>query len=134
MDERYLLDPDVAALAARGNAPILRQSAQAQIVYVPRIVQGEFYFGGYRYSRLHINTKFLDMYDRLVQDPLYHSLACDLDTAQIYGAIRADLEAKGQPIQPNDIWIAALARQHRLTLLTRDGQYARVSRLTDELI
>ncbi len=32
------------------------------------------------------------------------------ETGQIYGAIRAELTAKGQPIQHNDIWIAALAR------------------------
>ena len=36
-------------------------------------------------------------------------------------------------MQQNDMWIAALARQHELTLLTQDGDFTRVSSLDYEL-
>jgi tRNA(fMet)-specific endonuclease VapC len=134
MNERYLLDTAVASLAARGDGAIVRKLAYAAIVYVPSIVQGEMMFGAYRYARIHSSTKFLDLYDRFLQDPRYTSICGDLDTARIYGAIRAELEATGRPIQRNDIWIAALARQHRLILLSRDGDFARVSGLGFEIV
>jgi tRNA(fMet)-specific endonuclease VapC len=38
----------------------------------------------------------------------------------------------GQPIPENDIWIAALARQHELTLVTRDKHFADVESLVVE--
>ncbi|MBL8706413.1 MAG: type II toxin-antitoxin system VapC family toxin [Rhodospirillales bacterium] len=40
--------------------------------------------------------------------------------AETYGAIRAALEAKGQSIGGNDLWIAAHARAEGLTLVTNN--------------
>jgi tRNA(fMet)-specific endonuclease VapC len=59
-------------------------------------------------------------------------LACDAETAQHYGRIRNVLLAKGRPIPENDIWIAASARQHGLTLVTRDGHFGSVEDLIVE--
>lgn len=98
------------------------------------VVYRELFFGAYRYARMHSSTKYLDLVDDLLKQSLYRLLAADFDTARIYGAIRAELDAKGQMIQSNDIWIAALVRQHGLTLLTRDGDFARVSGLAFELL
>lgn len=39
--------------------------------------------------------------------------------SQSYGAIRAALEAKGELIGNNDLWIAAHARSVELTLVTK---------------
>ena len=33
----------------------------------------------------------------------------------------------GQPIPENDLWIAALARQHRLPILSNDAHFDQVS-------
>jgi tRNA(fMet)-specific endonuclease VapC len=51
----------------------------------------------------------------------------------IYGAVRATLEARGQPIGNNDLWIAAHARAADLTLITANGrEFARVPGLAVE--
>lgn len=113
---------------------LLQKLAPASTVYVPTIVQGELLFGAYRYARVQSSTKFLDIYGRFLSDPHYTAICGDLDTARIYGAVRAELEAKGQRIQSNDVWIAALTRQRGLILLTRDGDFGRVSGLTFELV
>jgi tRNA(fMet)-specific endonuclease VapC len=42
------------------------------------------------------------------------------------------LRQKGHPIPENDIWIAASARQHGLTLVTRDGHFGYVEDLITE--
>jgi tRNA(fMet)-specific endonuclease VapC len=44
-----------------------------------------------------------------------------------YGQIKAELESKGRPIPDNDMWIAAIARQHNLTLVTRDAHFLQVA-------
>jgi tRNA(fMet)-specific endonuclease VapC len=55
------------------------------------------------------------------------SLPFDDVAAQEYGAIRADLAAKGTPIGPNDLFIAAIALANRLTLVTHNtGEFSRV--------
>jgi tRNA(fMet)-specific endonuclease VapC len=40
-----------------------------------------------------------------------------------YAEITLDLRRKGTPIPTNDIWIAALCRQHALPLLSRDRHF-----------
>lgn len=42
------------------------------------------------------------------------------DVGEAYGAIRAVLEAKGEVIGNNDLWIAAHARAAKLTLVTNN--------------
>lgn len=41
---------------------------------------------------------------------------------QVYGAIRAELEARGEMIGNNDLWIAAHARAAELILITNNAQ------------
>ena len=48
-------------------------------------------------------------------------------TAVHYAAIRQELRDAGSPIPTNDVWIAALAREHRLAVLTRDRQFSAVA-------
>jgi tRNA(fMet)-specific endonuclease VapC len=134
MNELYLLDTAVASRAAHNDATLIPRLEAALKVYVPEAVFGELFYGAYRYARLHSSAKFLDLYERLAADNRYELMQADLDTARIYGAISAELEMKGTPIQPNDMWIAALARQHGLILLTRDGDFARVTGLALELL
>jgi tRNA(fMet)-specific endonuclease VapC len=44
-------------------------------------------------------------------------------TASHYGSLKERLRAKGRPIPENDLWIAALALEHGLTLLTQDRHF-----------
>ena len=56
-------------------------------------------------------------------------LGTDAATAIHYAAIRHELKRKGRPIPYHDIWIAALARQHRLPILSNDTHFDRVDRV-----
>jgi len=53
-------------------------------------------------------------------------LAITSETSRIYADIRHELRAAGQPIPENDLWIAALARQHALPILTNDAHFDHV--------
>lgn len=95
--------------------PVLREAAE---IAVPVIVLGEFRYG-IRQSRGRAR------YERWLAELLSSCrvLTVDEETAERYAEIRDGLKRKGRPIPANDLWIAALARQHALPLLSRDQHF-----------
>jgi predicted nucleic acid-binding protein len=55
-----------------------------------------------------------------------HVLLISDDTAEIYAKIRNDLVRAGFNFSENDLWIAATAKQHGLTVATYDGHFRRI--------
>jgi predicted nucleic acid-binding protein len=47
----------------------------------------------------------------------------DERTALQYAAIRLELKRAGTPIPVNDLWIAALCRQHGCDIVSRDRHF-----------
>lgn len=56
-------------------------------------------------------------------------LPTDRETASQYAAICTSLKTSVTPIPANDIWIAALALQHNLPIVTRDSHFEKISSL-----
>lgn len=54
----------------------------------------------------------------------------DRSTIERYAQVKAELAGMGRLIPDNDIWIAAMARQFDLSLVTRDGHFAAVPALS----
>jgi tRNA(fMet)-specific endonuclease VapC len=50
----------------------------------------------------------------------------DQSTTEHFGQIKAELSKLGKPIPDNDLWIAAIARQHGLPVATRDAHFTHV--------
>ena len=98
---------------------ILRQAAQLAI---PVIVLGEFRYGISQ-------SRHRPHYERWLAEYLsdYRILDIDERTAIPYGAIRAELKIAGTPIPGNDLWIAALCRQHSMPIISRDRHFDAVS-------
>lgn len=68
----------------------------------------------------------------LFSDP-FDSLPFDDIAAEHYGVIRAELAARGTPIGPNDLMIAAIAKAHNITLVTHNtAEFSRVPGLNLE--
>jgi tRNA(fMet)-specific endonuclease VapC len=57
------------------------------------------------------------------------ALGLDDDIALRFASLRSTLRRQGQIIGDHDIWIAATALQHDLTLITRDSGFQRISGL-----
>src|SRR5688572_4160548 len=87
-------------------------------------VVGELDYGARNSSRAVEN---LDRVERFVTATSI--LLPDLDTARWYGRLRHALKVKRRPLPENDVWIAALARQHDLTLVSRDAHFREVDAL-----
>ncbi len=56
----------------------------------------------------------------------------DRETARIYGVVYLELRGKGRVLAQVDIVLAALARQHKLTLLTTDRDFEALADLRVE--
>ena len=82
---------------------------------------GEFQYG-LLVSRK--RTRLQTLLTRLESESIV--LPSDRETADWYASIRYALRKKGTPIPENDIWIAALARQHTLEIVSRDSHFDHV--------
>jgi tRNA(fMet)-specific endonuclease VapC len=80
------------------------------------------YYGAYK-SR-HVNENLERITEFVVRNVV---LGCDAQTARSYGVLKDDLRRKGRPLPENDVWIAALAKQHGLVLVSRDRHFAEVT-------
>jgi tRNA(fMet)-specific endonuclease VapC len=58
-------------------------------------------------------------------------LNCDRATAKIYGTIKNVLRKNGTPIPENDIWIASVAKQYGIKIITRDNHFDKLQGIID---
>jgi tRNA(fMet)-specific endonuclease VapC len=121
MSGEYLLDTNVVIGLLANESVVKDNIARADQVFVPSIVIGELAFGARKSSRVNEN---LALIDELAASSVV--LGCDTDVARRYGEVKYALRVRGRPIPENDVWIAAIALQHGLTLATRDVHFGEV--------
>ena len=107
------------------DAGVARQVLPYSEPVLTLISVGELIFGALRSGKPDANR--LELNRRLGS---FRILVPDMATAEVYGEVCYALRRKGRPIPDNDIWIAALALQHALPLLTRDTHFREVDGLT----
>jgi predicted nucleic acid-binding protein len=122
-----ILDTNALSAFIDGEPAVgVRLSAEGQVA-IPVIVLGEFRYGisGSRYR---------DKYEQWLADHLsgFEILSVTEATALTYARVRASLKKLGRPIPANDTWIAALALQHRLPVMSRDEHFDGVPGLRRE--
>ncbi len=97
-------------------------------IFIPLTVIGELFFGASRSSR---SSHQQAVIERVIKR--WQPLIPDLETARVYGTVRADASRSAIAFtasKTNDLWIAALCIQHNLPLLTNDGGFDRIPGLT----
>ena len=128
MNGSFLLDTNIVIPFFDGNQDIVEKIDQAYEIFIPAIVIGELYYGAFKSSKQLKNIERIDNFK-----PHVSILDCDEFTAKIYGQFKHELKSKGKPIPENDIWIAALAKQYDITLVTRDKHFENLDNLIFEL-
>ena len=120
-----ILDTNAVSAFLEGVPSVCDAVGRAEVLAVPSIVIGEYRFGmsGSR-LRAELEAKF----GRLVR--LAETLVVDANTAEHYAMIRRELKDAGTLIPENDLWIAALVRQHGLPLVSNDAHFDNVQGLT----
>jgi len=118
MSGRFLLDTSVVIAILESNQDVLRYVAREGEYFISTTVLGELLYGAEHSARKIENLQRVNLFCDSVG-----CMSCDQLTAAAYGKIKASLRSKGKPIPENDIWISAVANQHKLTLVTRDAHF-----------
>ena len=113
-----ILDTNALSAAADGDQGVLEVVAETEQIAVPVIVLGEYRLGIAQSRRRKDYEEWLRAWVASVT-------VFDVDQGTTYQYARIGLELKkiGKPIPSNDLWIAALCRQHSLPLLSRDRHF-----------
>ena len=129
MSGSVLLDTNILIGILAKDEAILSRLVETEVVFLPSIALGELYFGAFINKSAHPDDN-AERIDRLAASTAI--LYCDGTTALHYGRIKTGLRAKGRPISENDIWIAANAQQHGLTVVSRDLHFREIENLPVE--
>lgn len=116
-----MLDTNALSAWAEADGALLRVLPKDRLWHLPVVALGEFLFG-IRRSR---ERPKLEQWIEAVKVTCA-LVVVDGDTADHYASIREELRTAATPIPENDIWIAALCRQHHLAVASRDGHFDRV--------
>ena len=124
MSGRYLLDTNIVIALFAEDASVKRHITAAEEIFIPTTVIGELFFGAFNSAHQEQNIS------RIEEFALFNVvLSCGVGTGKEYGRIKNLLKKKGAPIPENDIWIAAGAIEHDLTLVTRDENFKNIDGL-----
>ena len=113
-----ILDTNALSAAADDDPAVIAHLARADQVAIPVIVLGEYRYG---IAQSRNRAAYANWLKGLLNDCLV--LDINEPATRHYAEITLELKRKGTPIPTNDIWIAALCRQHALPLLSRDGHF-----------
>lgn len=117
-----ILDTNAVSALLDGDQDLETALAVADRHHLPAVTLGEYRYG-LKFSR---HRRALEsLLDDLEAESF--PLALDSATARHYADIRSELKSAGRPIPENDIWIAALARQHHLPIVSRDEHFDWIS-------
>jgi predicted nucleic acid-binding protein len=116
-----ILDTNALSAFADGDARLLRLLGAETQPAIPVVVLGEYLYGIYQSRHRATYQAWLD-----ANLSVFDLLGVGRHTARQYAEIRRELKAGGHPIPSNDVWIAALAREHRMPVVTRDRHFSAV--------
>jgi tRNA(fMet)-specific endonuclease VapC len=113
-----ILDTNALSATADREPAALELVARAERIAVPVIVLGEYRLG---IAQSRHYTSYMNWLRNWITAVTV--LDIEEETTQHYAAIGLELKKKGRPIPANDLWIAALCRQHSLPVVSRDRHF-----------
>lgn len=119
-----ILDTNAISAMAEGDTALEAVLPDVRSQFIPVICLGEYRSGIIRSRARRELDRWLDMLasSRRV-------LPVELETTRYYAEIVADLRQRDCMIPMNDVWIAALAQQHKLPVLSRDRHFDHIKNL-----
>lgn len=119
-----IIDTNALSAVAEDHPDVVAPLAQSDQMAIPVIVLAEYRFGI-------AQSRHRAAYESWLTKLLRDCIVLDVNevTAIRYAEIALELKRTGKPIPTNDLWIAALCRQHSLPLLSRDRHFDLVTGL-----
>ncbi len=126
---KVLLDTSAYSALQRGDRRILTVMQRSTTVAVPVVALGELHSGFRAGTRRTENEELLT---RFLGKSSVRIVNVTEETALRYAEVDVYLRKKGRPIPRNDVWIAALAIEHGMHLLTLDVHFQEIPLLLIE--
>ena len=125
--KQLLIDTNVYVAFKRNDPNVINLLRQADTIAVNTVVLGELFAGFKGGARETANRKELDLF---LDSPRVELFVLDESSADFFALVFNNLKQIGKPVPTNDIWIAASAMQHGLTLATLDSHFSHIAGLS----
>ena len=123
---RVALDTNRLTDLLAGDLALAQWLGTCDEVWIPLFVLGEIKAGFQGGTRQHRNETLLT---EILSKPTVSVLLPARETAEQYARLFVQLKRAATPIPDNDLWIAALALEHDLVLVTRDRHFECIPQL-----
>lgn len=120
---RVCLDTSAYSHFCRGVPAVVDAVAAAHEIGVPVVVLGELFVGFRRGARSAENHAALE---RFLARSVVRVLPVDVETAVRWARLVEEARADGHTVPTNDLWIAATAARHGMSVLTCDSDFGRL--------
>lgn len=123
---RAALDTNRLTDLFQGDTALADWLGACEEVWIPLVVLAEIKAGFYGGTQLRRNEALLT---GLLAKSTVGVLLPGRETAEHYARLFVQLKRTGTPVPDNDLWIAALALEHDLVLVTRDQHFQKIPQL-----
>lgn len=121
-----IIDTNSYSSFKRGETEAVEIIRHVPAIIINPIILGEL-LGGFELGIKHEeNKKELELF---LQSQRVKFVSIDRKTSEYYSIIYKELRKKGKPIPTNDIWIAATAMQHGLSVYSYDEHFNHIPNL-----
>ena len=123
---RILLDTNRLTDSLRGDRLAIQILEAASEIWIPFVSMAEIRAGFLAGARSATNEGLIQAFLRL---PGVGVLFADRETTAVHARLFVQLRKAGTPIPTNDLWIASLAVQHNLVLMSRDEHFEKLPQI-----
>jgi tRNA(fMet)-specific endonuclease VapC len=117
-EPNLILDTNALSAVADEDPEIEMALRKAEFLALPVIALGEYRHGI-------IRSRYREEYEVWLNGLVTECRVIEITepTTKFYAGVQNELREAGRPIPTNDVWIAALCRQHKLPLLSKDHHF-----------
>lgn len=126
---RLILDTSALSAVFRGHQEAGEAVKRTSELWVSPVVVGEIIAGSLKTGGKHETAL-----NEFLKSPRVRSAVVGEETGRRYAVIFDALRRAGTPVPTNDIWIAATAMEHGLTVLTLDQHFNRIPQVVCRLL
>jgi len=129
---KIVLDTNAYSSFMSGDKSVFDYIVESEVIYISTIVIGELFAGFHGGGKVSQNREELRSF---LSKEGVEVIDVTVETAEIFGEIKAGLSKKGKMIPLNDIWIAAHSIETGSKLVTYDKHFKTITglRIWEEL-
>jgi tRNA(fMet)-specific endonuclease VapC len=128
---KVLLDTSAYSALFRGEEQVKYILQEVEEVSLTPVILGEL-LAGFSGGRFETNNR--QLFKEFLDMPRVRVYSIDGDTSERYAAVWLHLRREGTPIPTNDLWIAASAMQHGLTVITADMHFQKIPQVLMRIV